>query len=379
MEGNRDDSERCLQLASAALAAGNISKATRLLAKSRRMYPLPDQQDRLSNEIRNRTSRDKPSPSASSTPTSTPTRRARQSESQSEPSLPPRQPTQDMLAAVAEIHKVRNKSHYDVLKLPRDCSENDLKKSYRKLALRLHPDRNFAPGADEAFKRVSQAFITLSDPKKRSYYDRTGADEPGQPPQNNLRRRRNPTTFQTASFEDVFGTTEVTPEELFEFMFARHHTAGRTFRRTTQRFPEREREPSSWQRMRPFAFFILFGLLTLLISDRGPSTPFSLRRTPYHTVQKETQNHVTYYLSSTYTHSHESLKHIERRADLQALEQYNMRCVSEREHASFLRQQSRRWLLSATARARYKEKYDNYEQPWCRRTQELQDRMRRYW
>lgn len=69
-------------------------------------------------------------------------------------------------------------AHYRVLGVQTNASENDLKKAYRKLALKLHPDKNSAPHADEAFKAVGLAYGTLSDPQKRTIYDRYGEEDP---------------------------------------------------------------------------------------------------------------------------------------------------------------------------------------------------------
>lgn len=68
------------------------------------------------------------------------------------------------------------RDYYDVLGVPRNASKDDIKGSYRKLALQYHPDRNKAPEATEKFKEISEAYAILSDDEKRSQYDRFGRE-----------------------------------------------------------------------------------------------------------------------------------------------------------------------------------------------------------
>ena len=69
---------------------------------------------------------------------------------------------------------------YEVFGLPNKTPEAVVRKTYRRLAASLHPDKNTAPRAEEAFKRVGEALQTLVDPVKRFHYDRSLLQPQGQ-------------------------------------------------------------------------------------------------------------------------------------------------------------------------------------------------------
>jgi molecular chaperone DnaJ len=64
--------------------------------------------------------------------------------------------------------------YYEVLGVPRNASNEEIKREFRKLAKLYHPDRNREPGAEDKFKEVNEAYQVLSDPEKRGRYDRYG-------------------------------------------------------------------------------------------------------------------------------------------------------------------------------------------------------------
>ena len=59
--------------------------------------------------------------------------------------------------------------YYEVLGVPRNASEKDLKSAYKKLSMQHHPDRT--GGDDSRFKQINEAYSTLKDPQKRQQYD----------------------------------------------------------------------------------------------------------------------------------------------------------------------------------------------------------------
>lgn len=67
-----------------------------------------------------------------------------------------------------------DRDYYDVLGVGKDASEADIKKAYRQLSKKYHPDINKAPDAEAKFKEVNEAYETLSDPQKKASYDQYG-------------------------------------------------------------------------------------------------------------------------------------------------------------------------------------------------------------
>lgn len=71
---------------------------------------------------------------------------------------------------------VMGKDYYKILGIPSGANEDEIKKAYRKMALKYHPDKNKEPNAEEKFKEIAEAYDVLSDPKKRGLYDQYGEE-----------------------------------------------------------------------------------------------------------------------------------------------------------------------------------------------------------
>lgn len=94
------------------------------------------------------------------------------------------------------------KDYYDVLGVARDAAEDEVKKAYRRLAMKYHPDRNpDDPQAEARFKEAAEAYEVLRDPQKRAHYDRFGHE--GLNNSGFQGFRSNEDIFST--FSDIFG------------------------------------------------------------------------------------------------------------------------------------------------------------------------------
>ena len=71
---------------------------------------------------------------------------------------------------------MNNTEYYDRLGLSKDASQDEIKRAYRKLSKKYHPDINKEPGAEEKYKEILEAYETLSDAQKRAAYDQYGPD-----------------------------------------------------------------------------------------------------------------------------------------------------------------------------------------------------------
>lgn len=161
-----------------------------------------------------------------------------------------------------EINRIlKTKDLYEILKVDKSCSSDDLKRAYRKLAVKVHPDRCKDPKATEAFQKVSHAYQTLSDENKRKNYDTYGSDGPQ--PQFNQGYNAN---------QRYYYRQEMDAEELFRaffgndafgfgspFGYTRYYYQGNG-QQQQQRYRQRQREPPSKTNL----FFTVLPMLLLI-------------------------------------------------------------------------------------------------------------------
>lgn len=428
MDSNRDDAQRCLDVAAAALAEGDLDKASRLLEKSRRMYPsLSDSQDRLSAAIDlARASRSSGASSSSSALNNRSDAPEQNGQADPTPEDDAKKATPQMKTAVQRVTKLRSKSHYEVLGIERDADESAIKKAYRKLALQLHPDRNLATGADEAFKRVNAAFVILSDKSKREHYDQFGTDPDTPAGQSASQFAQGASVFTNGGvpLDELFRAggmgQGMAADDLFEALFSgggggttfHFSSNGVRFRtgRPARRRPRRANNNSAdddsydndnnrqqndhgmyedeglggfFQRLKPFLYLFLFMFISYVLSDDstssyGRSQPsYSLHRSNYYTFSRTTMNGVPFF-----THTDKPMgKRDERRLwhsiDRQALSQFHVACEQEHQTQQELEYRSRSWLVGQKARDKYKKQLENYDKPHCTEYQRLLQSIRR--
>ncbi|KAG5562674.1 hypothetical protein RHGRI_005407 [Rhododendron griersonianum] len=97
--------------------------------------------------------------------------------------------------------------YYNILKVNRNATDDDLKKSYRRLAMKWHPDKNptTKKEAEAKFKQISEAYEVLSDPQKRATYDQYGEEGlKDMPPPGSSSSNGFPNGFNPRDAEDIF-------------------------------------------------------------------------------------------------------------------------------------------------------------------------------
>eukprot|EP00055_Hartaetosiga_balthica_P012452 m.60535 g.60535 ORF g.60535 m.60535 type:complete len:420 (+) comp7949_c0_seq1:83-1342(+) len=341
MEGNKDASDECIARARKYLKEGNFDGAEKYARKSEKLFPNSTAKGLLSVVSKRRKEGANSASNSGSTsfPASTEGLRKRHSEkketannntSQSSAG-PKREYTPAQQDKVTKV--LRATTLYERLSVSKDADEITIKKAYKKLALHLHPDKNSAPKAEDAFRSVNKAYQILSDVSSRRHYDMTG-EEPGQQP------RLGPRNFQG------FG------DDLFAQFTAQHFQNGNGFffhefggpRRPRQQAGRHARENNQERNggggfsfMPLIALIFIFSVVTSLLSE--PDQNFSLSRTREFGVRRSTHTNPTvdYFVDNAFASTYDSsngrvsrdLQQVERRVVQAKLRHLDNLCQME--------------------------------------------------
>lgn len=214
---DRDEAERLVEKAKVCLRTGRREKALQLLHQAQDLHPSTRAAVLIDAILRNSgaapESNHVPPPAGwrdeDATEPETNHTRAEEKKSYSE----------DQRQGVLRIKNC--KDFYEILGVQKNAADEDLKKAYRKLALRFHPDKNFAPGATDAFKAIGNAYAVLSNPEKRQQYDQYG-EQSVNAPQPSAHSRH---PGHQRSFHRDF-QPDISPEELFNIFFGGRFPTG---------------------------------------------------------------------------------------------------------------------------------------------------------
>lgn len=302
-DANRDEVQKCKRIAETAMGNGDAEKAIRFLQKAKRMCPGDTSVDDLLAKAQSGDGVGAQPSAGNSTPTnnnSAPSGpRARPSAAGSTSASPPtssgsagatrtgkdgRTYTAEQMQLVQRI--LRTKDYYSILEVDKGAKEDEYKRAYKKIALKLHPDKNKAPGAEEAFKKVAKAVQCLTDADKKQVYDRYGDED------------------QVPSHHRHHQQDFMTPEDLFAAFFgggfvhqgqqAQHHQGG------GQPGEGGQVQRAHLLQMLPVLLLILLTLASNFASNSG-SGRFSFTETGQYKHERNTPSlDVSYYVTDDF-------------------------------------------------------------------------------
>uniref|UniRef100_A0A1A8EPH1 DnaJ homolog subfamily B member 14 n=1 Tax=Nothobranchius korthausae TaxID=1143690 RepID=A0A1A8EPH1_9TELE len=336
MDGNRDEAEKCISIATRAFEAGEKDKALKFLIKAEKLYPTSRAKALLEALMRNGSSagnRAHCRRAAGHAGTTGVNSEGGNGESVGHEAT--KGFSQDQVEGVQRIK--RCKDYYEVLGVNKEANDDELKKAYRKLALKFHPDKNHAPGATEAFKKIGNAYAVLSSPDKRQQYDLTGGEEPS-----------SQSHSQRGGFDFHRGfEADITPEDLFNMFFGgsfpssstHSFTNGRTsYSHQTDYRQERTEERgdggfSMFIQLMPIVVLIVVSILSQMMVSPPPYSLYS-RPSTGQTVKRQTQNlRVDYYVTQDFKSEfkYSAMQQIEKNVEEDYVTNVRNNCWKERQ------------------------------------------------
>lgn len=368
-ETDKEESDRLIEKAKLCLRSGRKEKALQMLYEAQKIYPSARARVLIDAIVKNgsaaapETDRTyTPPPGWRNTDEDGPSHRHHQRQSATEysegPSDDKKSYTEEQRQGVLRIK--RCKDFYEILGVPKDASDEDLKKAYRKLALRFHPDKNCAPGATDAFKAIGNAYAVLSNPEKREQYDRYGEQSATEPAGHTSAQPRH-THGHHRTFHRDF-EADISPEELFNIFFGGRFPTGnihvytnrgasyahvyqprrrRAYERRGDEEPEENRSQNTFTallQLLPVLVLILVSVVTQLMAT---TPPYSLFYKPSMglVVSRETQHMgVPYYVDKSFEKEYRgaSLDELEKTIESDYIDHLQSSCWKEKQQKSDL-------------------------------------------
>ncbi|XP_051960189.1 dnaJ homolog subfamily C member 18 [Xyrauchen texanus] len=398
---DREESDRLIEKAKLCLRSGRKEKALQLLYEAQRIYPSARARVLIDAIVKNggttppeeeRTFTPPPGWRNSDDDGPPPHQRLGTQERREGSSDDKKSYSEEQRQGVLRIKKC--KDFYEILGVPKDASDEDLKKAYRKLALRFHPDKNCAPGATDAFKAIGNAYAVLSNPEKRQLYNQYGDQGPAETSSHSSSQPHH-TYGHHRTFNRDF-EADISPEELFNIFFGGRFPTGNIHvytnrgasyahyyqprrRRTYERREEEVEESHSQNnftallQLLPVLVLILISVFTQLMAT---NPPYSLFYKPSMglVVSRETQHMgVMYYVDKSFEKEYRgaALEELEKTIESDYIDHLQNSCWKEKQQKSDLTN-----LGQLYRDERLKQKAETMKLDHCEKLQSFMGRQR---
>ncbi|XP_043249047.1 dnaJ homolog subfamily B member 12 [Colletes gigas] len=363
MDSNKDEAERCMELAERYLREKKYEEAEKFVRKAQKLYPTMRSEDVLAKVAMLLKQNQKSEPEPTVRKRHTAPKEASHVQASTDY-------TKEQLEHVKRIKKC--KDYYEILNVTKEATDSDIKKAYKKLALQLHPDKNKAPGAAEAFKAIGNAVAILTDVEKRKQYDMYGPEEERM---QNVHGRQNHSHYNyTRGFE-----TDITAEELFNIFFGggfpqqefyMRRPGGRWMRQQdVQAQHAHSQQANGYTTFLQMLPVLLLILLTMMSSFFISDPVYSLHSNTKYSLMRTTQGlKVPYYVKENFhTEYQGSLRRLEISVEEDYLHNLRHACYREKTY-----KETMMWKARNFGDQDLFQKAKNIDMPSCKKIETMQ-------
>ena len=267
-------------------------------------------------------------------------------------------------------------SFYEIMELEKTCSDAEIKKSYRKLSLALHPDKCPHPKAQDAFLKVSKAYNVLSDPDKKRMFDMNGQDPDDRSAQANRYQR-------SQNMREAFNMDDILAEQIFAQFFGmqanfqtfanspnmrrrRQYQAQQQYAR-----PARENNDGGLLRILiqcvPLFLFIALSVLPAFLKVKNPQVSLNpVAGFTQFTTPLQFNYYASQYDINRFTTQGGDLDKFENEIDQDIVNKYRQRCIQEKEYkANQIAMASNTWFGLSTVDENRLQRAKDIKTPSC--------------